>query len=510
MASCSRPATSSKDSPVLTFTHWPSATPDGGDVRDLVRKLAIQAKKPKTCLRLLRSYARPEPRLPIEQVRVESTVTALTPDEAMTLMNSRYAVVGVGGSTAVVDLGDIDVEIYWSFAEFKKFHANRVVRHGGDLTALGSYWLNVRATDRRQYERAVCAPPPLIANPNELNLWSGFAIAPTKGSWARNRDHLLEIICDGNEEIFRYLINYLRALFQQPGRRPEVAIVMRGPQGAGKGFVVVQIIGPCFSRRHFIQLSQVRHLTGNFNAHLAGRIIVFADEAFFAGDRQQVGALKSLITEPRLTIERKGIDVTSEPNLVHLFIASNEHWVVPAEFDERRFLMLNVSGAHAQDTQYFARLQAELDHGGRAAMMYDLQQGKVDLDLLRHAPVTAALIEQKLLSMQPHQRWWYQKLADGRLRPGDRGWTGEAEKSKLYHDYLTTLQDAGVSRRATHSELGSLLQKLVPDGYPKTRRPWANGNRQRYWVFPPLQVCRDHFDSLTRTTHKWPAPEKGL
>lgn len=43
---------------------------------------------------------------------------------------------------------------------------------------------------------------------------------------------------------------------------------------------------------------------------------MFADETLWAGDKRSVGALKRLITEPTLTIERKGIDAVQEKNCV--------------------------------------------------------------------------------------------------------------------------------------------------------------------------------------------------
>ena len=37
---------------------------------------------------------------------------------------------------------------------------------------------------------------------------------------------------------------------------------------------------------HFIQISQASHLTGHFNSHLKDKLLVYADEAFWAGDKK--------------------------------------------------------------------------------------------------------------------------------------------------------------------------------------------------------------------------------
>ncbi len=57
-----------------------------------------------------------------------------------------------------------------------------------------------------------------------------------------------------------------------------------------------------------------------------------------------------LITEPVLPIEGKGRNVRFARNVVHLIVASNSNWVVPAGLDERRFCVIDVSDVRAQDS----------------------------------------------------------------------------------------------------------------------------------------------------------------
>ena len=77
-------------------------------------------------------------------------------------------------------------------------------------------------------------------------------------------------------------------------------------------------------------------------------------------------------------------------------IASNEQWVVPADMDVRRFLMLEVNESKARNTKYFAAIERELQNGGREAFLYDLLNydlGGVDL---RNPPKSDALLSQKI------------------------------------------------------------------------------------------------------------------
>ena len=90
-------------------------------------------------------------------------------------------------------------------------------------------------------------------------------------------------------------------------------------QGTGKG-VLVQTLGKLF-KSHFLHVSSPRHILGNFNKHLMDCLVLFADEAFWAGDRTSEGALKTLITEDCRPIEIKGKDVFSTRNYTRVIIA---------------------------------------------------------------------------------------------------------------------------------------------------------------------------------------------
>jgi hypothetical protein len=116
------------------------------------------------------------------------------------------------------------------------------------------------------------------------------------------------------------------------------------------GWALVRLFGP-----HGVHISDRKHLVGGFNMHMAHCSLLFADEAFWPGDKQGEGALKRLITEPTLMIEPKGIDPFPVRNCLHPLIASNEAWVVPASGDERRYAVAEVSGARIGDV---ALLQA--------------------------------------------------------------------------------------------------------------------------------------------------------
>ena len=90
-----------------------------------------------------------------------------------------------------------------------------------------------------------------------------------------------------------------------------------------------------------------------------------AEEAVWAGDRSAQGVLKSLITEPEMLVERKGVDPVKMRNLMRVMFTSNEDWVVPAALDDRRFACFDV-GVGWQLSSSLSRASSGTERGGSA------------------------------------------------------------------------------------------------------------------------------------------------
>ena len=112
-------------------------------------------------------------------------------------------------------------------------------------------------------------------------------------------------------------------MVQRPAEQGEVAVVMQGGEGTGKGTLAKALMHHHRAPRprHFQRQAPDRQL----QRAPSGLIFLFADEALFAGDRQHVGALKSLITRAIPDVEAKFANAIQAPNFLHVMMASNEH-----------------------------------------------------------------------------------------------------------------------------------------------------------------------------------------
>jgi len=144
---------------------------------------------------------------------------------------------------------------------------------------------------------------PLATPPTTLNLWVGLTVNPVHGNWSVVAKYLLDVVCAGDRDCFAYLIRYLAHMVQRPEEKPGIMIVLLGGQGTGKG-TFFQLLAKIWSRSTLL-VSDVSHVVGGFNAALEHNYAICMDEALFSGDKKAADRLKSLITEPTITIEAK-------------------------------------------------------------------------------------------------------------------------------------------------------------------------------------------------------------
>ena len=435
-----------------------------------------------------------------------------TPEEFNRWMNERHAVVSEQGRTVVIT-EETDpvlqrrVLLRSSFTDIRNLYSatHIEVDRGADGTPTvkrgGAVWLD--SPVRRQYQGLVFLPGE--ETPGRYNLWNGFSVKPRKGDWTLMKFHVEHVICRGDPKIFAYVMAWMAAAVQTPGAPAEVALVLRGRPGTGKG-VFAREFGAPFGQ-HFLHINNPRHLMGNFNAHLQDAVVVFADEAVGTWDPASMGTLKALITEPTIPIERKGVDVVLVKNVIHLIMASNEEWVVPVGVDERRYCVLDVSDEVMEDHDYFAQLTADMRDGGRAAMLYDLLHHDYSAVNLRRAPETDALREQKILSLPARDRWLFGRLMDGRLGGKSLLKGPEIGKQEVHEDYSESVRQTGQrGTLSTETELGMYFAKVFGSRLQSTR-PSRIKKRVKCWIFPPLRECRELFDAYTRSHHPWPPEE---
>ena len=389
--------------------------------------------------------------------------------------------------------------------DFENLYCNNLVEKGDKLVTKARYWLT--HPKRRQYEGVIFDP----SNNYEgwLNLWRGWAVEKVRGDWSWLQQLILEVLADNDQSYYDYILNWLAYMVQKPNKPAEVALCFRGDKGTGKGTLGRAILS--LAAQHGLHISSPEHLTGRFNSHLQNCVYLFADEAFWAGDKAGEAKLKQLITEPVVAYEAKGKDMVSGKNLIHIIIASNNDWIVPAGLDgERRFAVFEVNNSRQGDHAFFKTLNKQLyDEGGLAAMLYDLMLRDIkDWAPRQGIPQNNALIEQKLHSMGIEQEWIYTHLQQGIAPILDNGpdaniWSDKPlslGKQSVYvnHTYFAKSKNR---RSAKERAISALLKKIGVE--TKQHRSGSNKGG-RYYLFPDLETARKNFQVLIKAPDDYP------
>jgi hypothetical protein len=453
-------------------------------------------------------YDRQEREAIQEETQAETASEASTKgtcSDQIAQLNQKHAVVMLGGKCVVMNetvepiFNRPDIN-FSSTADFKTCYANRMVEvpkeKGTTLEPLGKIWIT--SPLRRQYDGIVFAPGQDI--PGFYNLFRGLAVKPAKGDWSLMRHHNQEVIATGNEEVCKYLLAWMGRLVQDPGgERPGTSVVMRGPQGAGKGCFASQY-GEIFGS-HFLHITNPTHLVHRFNQHLKDALLVFVDEGIWAGDKTAEGILKGMVTEKYFMCEPKGKDAFPVKNHVHLIIASNSQWVVPAGLEERRFMVLDVSDKYIQDKEYFEAIFHQMDQGGREAMLYDLLEMDISGVDLRTIPRTGALLDQISYTMSTAHKFWFERLRAGTLLDHHREWEVYIITEALHQAYLEFADACGERYRLINSQFSKELRRLCPD----MKRKHLTINAKQTWVLtvPDLETCRQQFEKIVKVKVNW-------
>jgi hypothetical protein len=408
-------------------------------------------------------------------------------DQLIDDFNNRYAVVNEAGKVwifqwrldPVLDRGVLD---HIAHRDFKLMYENdllTVITIDEDnkpkpiTKSKAAWWLAHRR--RKQYLGGVTFDPTGKAPPEYLNLWRGFSVEPKPGSWSLMRNHICNVICSGVEEYYDYVIKWIARTFQYPSEQGETAIVMRGGEGVGKGIFcrwVIKAFG-----QHGIQIFHPAQFVGRFNDHLWDCVALFADEAFFAGDRAHERVLKGLITEPFIPIEGKFQRIITVRNMLHVMIASNSEWVIPASHDARRYAVFDVLDTHAGDRKYFEAIERQMETGGLAAMLHDLLAVDISDFDFRNVPQTDALRHQKALSLPSLERWWLAVLRRGFLYAGKNGasyfqkWQEFYTTELLHRSYLQWCNENRPRERKSREELGKFMTELYQGCRPRGKHP---------------------------------------
>jgi len=215
------------------------------------------------------------------------------------------------------------------------------------------------------------------------------------------REFLERLVPDERER--HIFVQWLAHMFQHPEQRPSWHCLLSSDTGTGKGFLANEILHPLL--RHTSIVADYNQVMGRFSVVLEDNLLVLIDDARARSDATQT-QLKSLLSEERTYVERKGLQGGMVPTYARFMLASNEHRPLFLDASERRwFVLARLEHRHdPQETQAFIQRLADwLSLPGSLCRVYNFFMA-YSLEGFNHkcVPESAGLAAMVAMSRNPY------------------------------------------------------------------------------------------------------------
>ena len=174
--------------------------------------------------------------------------------------------------------------------------------------------------------------------------------------------HVKHYLCSDNDEVYNYFMSVISDMIYNPGRKLPVSIIMNGDGGVGKSFLFDKLFSKLFGDM-FGSISN--KFPSRFNSILENKICFLIEEFSHQDNVNESNILKNYISNPVISIERKGMEPYFSTNCIRFFICSNGDWSVRIENNNssRRYLVCDVSD-DIPNNEHFEKL-SELIKGDK-------------------------------------------------------------------------------------------------------------------------------------------------
>lgn len=166
-------------------------------------------------------------------------------------------------------------------------------------------------------------------------------------------NHLLKVMCSGDQFLYKYLTKWLYEAFRGRGRGIP-ALVFKGIQGCGKSIFWVDLIMTRIFGDSAAPIRSVKDFTRDFNSIISRKTLLVADETGTGRTKCDRNVMKTALTAVRGIIERKGLEAVVEDLFFAAVFLTNDKNSVPIEENDRRFMCIDIK-ATVNNKSYFAQ-----------------------------------------------------------------------------------------------------------------------------------------------------------
>lgn len=270
-------------------------------------------------------------------------------------------------------------------------------------------WLT--CPDMRCYQNVGIYPRPLKCASDIYNLWTPFEMElmetyePKQTELNLILKHI-KILCNNDEIVYDYFIKWIGQMIQYPAVK-SICPVLISQEGAGKGTLMRLFEKMLGSDKVYETTKPSRDVWGDFNGRMANTFLVNLNELSKKETTDATNYIKGLITDPKITINNKGV-CQYDINSYHRFIiTTNNEEPINTNKDDRRKLIIRCSDELIGNKDYFDKINLYLDDPNVVKTCYEYFSNIEGLDKFLSIKLPTTEYQEDLveLSVNPIQKW---------------------------------------------------------------------------------------------------------
>ena len=186
-----------------------------------------------------------------------------------------------------------------------------------------------------------------------INLWRGFThkrtypVPDTHEHIKLWKDHVLNILCGGNEAHAAFTHKWLAHLVQNPAALPRQMLCFSGGQRTGKS-LAFEIFAETIGEHLVYQTQESQGVLGRFTESLTSKLLVVLDEGIvktFLKDEDARSRLRGLVASKWIDMEAKFGARRQIQNFLRIIAITNSDAVVQLAKNEARYTLIKCADA---------------------------------------------------------------------------------------------------------------------------------------------------------------------
>jgi len=348
-------------------------------------------------------------------------------------------------------------------------------------------WL-INNPNQRCFDNIEVYPNNDLCPSNCFNMWRKFAMENIT-NYEHNQEGLdcilnhIRVLCGNQDEVYIYFIKWIAQMIQYPEVK-SICPTLISKEGAGKGTLMRLFERMLGNAKIFETTNPVRDVFGEFNNHMANSFLVNLNELSKKDTLESQGKIKGLITDPKITINNKGLNKFEVLSYHRFIITTNNEEPIVTKSDDRRNIIIRSSDEKCGDKDYFKKLYELLDDDNVVKTCFEYFKQIPDMKDFGsiHPPETEYHAQLKELSKSPIETW----LEYFTQQNQDRDYI-ELKSQSIYEKFNDWSIDNGIEYKIDALKLMVRINRLNINGIEKKHT--KNGNFTKF----DIDKMKKHF-----------------